>query len=621
MKLLWKIFRCNIWNCAICFVSCFLCSAVLFLFEGIKTMLLGTMTRQEIVKSSLSIAINLYIYLLLFVGIILILYTMKNYSRIRMRDYGLFMVLGCKKSNVVKMIMAEYGIICFASFLSGCIVGIPVLAIAEKIMLANEIPVVYGYQLVLRNTFIVFAYIFAVFIIAVLLNLFNLRGNSLVFQLQYQERKTRIPSSKGGVIGTILGLVLLTIAAVLLLKQPMDLKRMKYGILFALAGVYLVFTYFGSLVLIFINRRGKLYYKHLLKIKNLFYRFSENKNIILLIFVIDFLVFVFINMNITEYSNTSSQYMWKYPYDLIWMTDQKYVDDIENFTSCLSRETKICPYKTMSSTDGGKYMGIPVSFYNEFVSGKRKVGSGEILAVMQKGADDEERMFQKDQVYLRNQGEVVLFQIKEERKEIPFIAQQSENIFILVMNDQDYQNFTGDSEDGNMVIMAQNLWQESKQIEHLQLVAQEWGAVVFSKNELMLQDRKEDIMSLVFYTSMGIFLIISNLTILAIKIWSEVPLLSYKYEFLKRVGMDEREAKRNVKSELSICLKIPFYLSAAGGILLLFSITRSVEKSLRIQSLIMFSLLTLLQLVYIVVMKNYGYYLIAKRIKNPDRRQ
>lgn len=73
MKILLKIFKSNIWNCILRYISSVMVSTILFLFEGIKIMILGAMTEQEKMKSSLGITVQAYIYILLFIGIILIL--------------------------------------------------------------------------------------------------------------------------------------------------------------------------------------------------------------------------------------------------------------------------------------------------------------------------------------------------------------------------------------------------------------------------------------------------------------------------------------------------------------------------------------------------------------------
>ena len=110
--------------------------------------------------------------------------------------------------------------------------------------------------------------------------------------------------------------------------------------------------------------------------------------------------------------------------------------------------------------------------------------------------------------------------------------------------------------------------------------------------------------------------IISNMTILAIKVWAEIPVLSGKYDFLRKIGMDATDVKNNIKSELSMYLMIPFALSSIIGLIPLVYLAGNAEKYLFMQSIIMFCALFLLQLFYILGMRNYGYQLIAREVSN-----
>ena len=118
-KIIVRIVKSSIRRCLPCLMSVILVSAALFLFEGIKEMFLGIMSKAERLRSSLGISAHLYIYVLLFIGIILILYTVNNYSRIRLRDYGTLLVLGSEKGAVIRMMLAEYGMISAVSYAGG----------------------------------------------------------------------------------------------------------------------------------------------------------------------------------------------------------------------------------------------------------------------------------------------------------------------------------------------------------------------------------------------------------------------------------------------------------------------------------------------------------------------
>ena len=136
MKVLLKILKKNVRNSIVCFISTILVAIILFVFLGVKELVLGTMSMEERVRSQQGVAIQTYMYILLFIGLILISYTVSNYSRIRIKDYGMFMVFGEEKKDIIRMIILEYGIICGISWLIGCVVGTPFVILLQSIFLS-----------------------------------------------------------------------------------------------------------------------------------------------------------------------------------------------------------------------------------------------------------------------------------------------------------------------------------------------------------------------------------------------------------------------------------------------------------------------------------------------------
>ena len=82
-------------------------------------------------------------------------------------------------------------------------------------------------------------------------------------------------------------------------------------------------------------------------------------------------------------------------------------------------------------------------------------------------------------------------------------------------------------------------------------------------------------------------------------------------EIAPELGMDEKDIKRYVKSELSICMKIPFILSFVLGMGALVLISGGSEDMINRQVLLLFAVLALIQVLSIAAMERYGCHLIA----------
>ena len=150
-EVLLKILKKNVRNSIVCFMSTILTAIILFVFLGVKELVLGTMSMEERVRSQQGVAIQTYMYILLFIGLILISYTVSNYSRIRIKDYGMFMVFGEEKKDIIRMIILEYGIICGISWLIGCVVGTPFVILLQSIFRKEGIQTVQDPCWFLKN--------------------------------------------------------------------------------------------------------------------------------------------------------------------------------------------------------------------------------------------------------------------------------------------------------------------------------------------------------------------------------------------------------------------------------------------------------------------------------------
>ena len=66
MKILLKILKKNARNSIVCVMSAILVAIMLFVFLGVKELVLGTMSMEERVRSQQGVAIQTYMYILLF---------------------------------------------------------------------------------------------------------------------------------------------------------------------------------------------------------------------------------------------------------------------------------------------------------------------------------------------------------------------------------------------------------------------------------------------------------------------------------------------------------------------------------------------------------------------------
>lgn len=114
-KIIYKNFKSNIRKYILFFVSNIIAVAELFIFWGLNDVVVRAVTEPSImmgIKSDFMIAVGL----ITGVTILLMVFSMRYYIKLRAKDYGTFIMLGMKKKMSYMLLFAEYIIGCIGSF-------------------------------------------------------------------------------------------------------------------------------------------------------------------------------------------------------------------------------------------------------------------------------------------------------------------------------------------------------------------------------------------------------------------------------------------------------------------------------------------------------------------------
>lgn len=121
-KIIYKNFKSNIRKYILFFVSNIIAVAELFIFWGLNDVVVRAVTEPSImmgIKSDFVIAVGL----ITVVTILLMVFSMRYYIKLRAKDYGTFIMLGMKKKMSYMLLFAEYIIGCIGSLLIGILSG------------------------------------------------------------------------------------------------------------------------------------------------------------------------------------------------------------------------------------------------------------------------------------------------------------------------------------------------------------------------------------------------------------------------------------------------------------------------------------------------------------------
>lgn len=328
-------FKSNIRKYILFFVSNIIAVAELFIFWGLNDVVVRAVTEPSImmgIKSDFMIAVGL----ITVVTILLMVFSMRYYIKLRAKDYGTFIMLGMKKKMSYMLLFAEYIIGCIGSLLIGILSGNLLLYgilyclnqyNPQIITLQKVDPVVY------KNTILLcLGVMLGIFIIL----LVWMDGRNLSSLMMKEEITEKRPVSSKWLLFTVLGIVFIILA----IKQY---KPGTWGYYFAhiyfLIGGILIITFSGAFILEQ-AKKGPFYFRYALKINQLDSKYQSNILIILMLFVIHFFALSYIGTQIVEIlplDKTSSNYPCDYA-DHETTYDKKIVagEEISSLTGCYS---------------------------------------------------------------------------------------------------------------------------------------------------------------------------------------------------------------------------------------------------------------------------------------------
>lgn len=251
---------------------------------------------------------------------IFINYTYSCFFRTRFKEFGLYLTLGMTKSNIRTMMFIESIITTFLSIIAGLVCGSVFgrLFFIGILKMSNFDKIKFSYNIrAYITTIIVFITIFSLILI---LSLFKVRKLHIseIFDADKKEEKRM----KSIPIVAFMGIILIIVAGAIVFKYSINESdsgnRMITAYLIAfilyILGTYLFISQFGNLFLTIIRRNKNLYYRNLINVTNIKYKFIQNKNIL---FVNTVLIMIVI-FTIGIYYDIYNQSLAPNPYDITY---------------------------------------------------------------------------------------------------------------------------------------------------------------------------------------------------------------------------------------------------------------------------------------------------------------
>lgn len=450
-------------------------------------------------------------------SIFFVLYSTAYYVRTKNKDYSLLLMLGSSRKFIFRFFSAEFLFIYAFSVVLGILAGglfsallLFILGLFQYLVAFSAPDVVQVIKLVMKVNFMLFLLEYP------LVLLYFCKRNLSEMRLREMKKEGRHNRTCFLVIG---GIVLITASMRLLRRSELPYRFISMGI--CLAGVYMVMSYGGSLVLMLLKLFKNFYYKHMITLNEFYYQFKRNCRLLFIMLVLSFAVLYFTGGSVISQmpEDVDSPI---YPYGFVGVIQDGGMKD-------MAREMVGEDGIEIPAVKGYRYNGTAV-----FCISDRDYSR---LTAQELRLEDTEAVWINESTMLDIEKPDSLWQFAV----LPEAALA------------DYQ--------GEAYGIFAKKGSLQKEFEQYGYCFQENGTDIFWRCAF-LKDADEN-MAYVRIISIfaGVFCIFSFFGIFALKLQGDMPLLNQKYRILYHIGMSEDSIYKAMSSEYRKLMEIPVVLS------------------------------------------------------------
>lgn len=559
--------------------------------------------RREILTEVLQYAVGVIIVF----AVIFLFYTNSFLIKQRKKEIGVYNILGMGKPHISRMLLIETLITGGISILGGIAAGI----LFSKLMFLALLKILHydvgmDFEIstqAVRNTLILFLIIFAS---TFLYNLFQIRLADPIQLLRGSNQGEREPKTKW--LFALAGFVLLGAGygIALLVESPLAAIAMFFlAVICVILGTYALFIA-GSIVVLKAMRKKKGYYyqaKHFVSVSGMIYRMKQNAVGLANICILSTMVLVMVSSTASLYMGIDDIMKYRFPTDVsITMknTDKETEDllmaaveeEIGSYgvsvdpETCLSYHTGslagILQKNNLSLKVVGNYSLenareiylMPLEDYNQMEGKQTTLASDQVIVYTTGG------MYGYDSIVINGKD----YQVKEEAEEIRAEKKNQSRVLdamYIVMTDETkirriMDEIYADSDMQDEWLQSMNtityhlnfdLTGDSKACEKVEQTLEE--SVTDRMPEAFLETKAnkwQDVYllygGLLFIgIYLGMMFLMAMVLIIYYKQISEGYEDKERYQIMQKVGMDQREVKRSIRSQVVTVFFLPLLMA------------------------------------------------------------
>lgn len=657
-KIIIKNFKSNLHNYILFFISNILAVSELVAFWGLNDIVTEAITDQ-VTAAALKYDFNIAAGLITVITIFLMIFSMKHYVQLRIKDYSTFVTLGMRKRTSYLLMLTEYTIGGVCSLIMGVFLGIGLLYGVQywiRNLYPEFVKITDFNWKVLRNACGLSIGIMALVFVALIT---WMDGKDMSTLMSSSDRNEKRPVSNKWLVFALLGAALLVAGEKLF--QGSDVMYMWAHAVWPL-GLILVVIFGMAWILERLRGRKRFYVRHIFQLNQLYSKFQNNLMIIVLLIVIHFFALTYLAVEISAILPLD-KYRENYPYDNVWIArddDREYAEKlVEEYDGTVEE----VPMLRVVTRYGGQQIGVSASTYKE-LSGKNCDIQGREIWI-----DIEDADFVKEKE-LKNWEE-------EELYEFLFVGNFDPEVNLIMLANteggKEYEydlkkaftqkligQYSLDQYHENIIVFSDELfekrWEETKAdkteatalylftfptgkrtevTEKLKKYDEKYGiknketkmmeSSLYNTEEYLTGQKMHAVFSLSSKLFLMVSLLISGAFVVGLKTLSEIASFRRRYDFLNYMGMKKKIQRKNIRFETKILTMISVGASFVMG--LIYAVSYIYERQAAGDDVVglefwkyWIGIVVVYMIVVYLIQQMFGWYVI-RRLEKERRRQ
>lgn len=639
------------------------CSGMIMMFYIMAFLAKGKAIENMAGADFIYLVLNLGCIVIGVFSLIFLFYTNSFLIRRRKKEFGLYNILGMGKPNLAIVLICESVTITVISLTIGLFFGILFSKFAELVMVnILKLDADFSFNIEWSAVMITVILFAAIFLLLLINTLRQIRLSEPIEMLRSENTGEKPP--KSNILLAILGMVILAGAyyIAVTIKDPLTALLLFFvAVVMVIVATYMLFIAGSVSVCKALQKNKSYYYKtnHFVSTSSMIYRMKRNGAGLASICILCTMVLVMLSSTICLYAGAEDSINNSYPRDILVETvssQTNKLDDtkpiVEKMALAAAEDAQLKPQNILDYScvqyivkmDGNKinshndYTDCELAFiistddYNKITDNQETLAKDEVMIYRSKN-----KKFKESEIVIENTD---TYKVKKVLTE--FITNNTDGMNVLsslylVVNDIDnfikpvetLADFKGDRLITFRQYYGYDLDCEDK--EQIEIFKQLSSAAmdVYDDNDLRCHSRADeragfyDIFGSLFFLGilLGIVFIFAAVLIIYYKQISEGYEDQSRFEIMQKVGMDKKEIRRSINSQVLTVFFLPLAMSAVHlgfafpmiyKMLILFGITE-----LNFLILITLACFAVFALFYILVYKitSRAYYSIVINAK------